>query len=204
VRPTGFDGIDCFATMQNNKQMGFCYAVESSMLEMGVDIKTMNAEYGEGLRIGLASLGLDIGIFCDFIRSILILNVILELYFLGLALSRPQVRRGPARDHLRPAVRHRRPWSARAGSCRATRIDPSIGRCIERSSTSFGAPSERVGSDTWRGAPADCSFTFKNGVKQLAAAMGMHATFMAKPLQARQARAPCETPTMRLDFSATF
>jgi hypothetical protein len=38
----------------------------------------------------LASLGLDIGIFCDFLDSVLLLNAILGLDFLGLALSRPQ------------------------------------------------------------------------------------------------------------------
>ena len=47
--------------------------------------------------MGLASLGLDIGIFCDFLYSVLLLSVILGLLdFLGLALSRPQ---GPHRGH---------------------------------------------------------------------------------------------------------
>jgi hypothetical protein len=41
--------------------------------------------------MGPASLGLDIGIFCDFLYSVLLLRVILGLYLLGLALSRPQV-----------------------------------------------------------------------------------------------------------------
>ena len=41
--------------------------------------------------MGLASLGLDIGIFCDFLYSILLFHTILGLEFLGLALSRPQV-----------------------------------------------------------------------------------------------------------------
>jgi hypothetical protein len=43
--------------------------------------------------MGLASLGLDIDIFCDFLYSVLIilLKAILGLDFLGLALSRPQV-----------------------------------------------------------------------------------------------------------------
>jgi hypothetical protein len=41
--------------------------------------------------MGLASFGLGIGIFCDLRYSVLLLNAILELYFLGLALSRPQV-----------------------------------------------------------------------------------------------------------------
>ena len=37
--------------------------------------------------MGLASLGLEIGIFCDYLYSILPLNAILGLDFLGLALS---------------------------------------------------------------------------------------------------------------------
>ena len=41
--------------------------------------------------MGLASLGLGIGIFCDSLYSVLLLNAILGLDFLGLALSRPQV-----------------------------------------------------------------------------------------------------------------
>jgi hypothetical protein len=47
--------------------------------------------------MGLASLGLDIGISCDYLYSIFQLNVILALYFLGLALSRPQGHSGRAR-----------------------------------------------------------------------------------------------------------
>ena len=39
----------------------------------------------------LANFGLDIGILCDFLYSILLLSVILGLYFLGLTLYRPQV-----------------------------------------------------------------------------------------------------------------
>ena len=39
--------------------------------------------------LGLASLGQAIGILCDLIYSVLQLNAILGLYFLGLALSRP-------------------------------------------------------------------------------------------------------------------
>jgi hypothetical protein len=44
-----------------------------------------------GLGIGLAPnfMGLEIGIFCDFLYSILLFNAILGLDFLGLALSRP-------------------------------------------------------------------------------------------------------------------
>ena len=41
--------------------------------------------------MGPASLGLDIGIFCDFLYSVLLMSAILGLDFLGLALSRPQV-----------------------------------------------------------------------------------------------------------------
>jgi hypothetical protein len=39
--------------------------------------------------MGLASLGLEIGIFCGFLYSVLLWNAILGLYFLGRALSRP-------------------------------------------------------------------------------------------------------------------
>ena len=53
--------------------------------------------------MGLASLGLEIGIICDFPCSVLLLNAILGLYFLGLALSRPQVLRDRVHP-LRPAV----------------------------------------------------------------------------------------------------
>ena len=41
--------------------------------------------------MGLASLGLEIGICYDFLYNVLLLNAILGLGFLGLALSRPQV-----------------------------------------------------------------------------------------------------------------
>jgi hypothetical protein len=41
--------------------------------------------------MGLTSLGLDVGTFCDFLYSVLPFNAVLGLYFLGLALSRPQV-----------------------------------------------------------------------------------------------------------------
>ena len=44
--------------------------------------------------VGLASLGLQIGIFCDFLYSVLLLSAVLGLDFLGLTLSRPQV--GPS------------------------------------------------------------------------------------------------------------
>jgi hypothetical protein len=41
--------------------------------------------------MGLASFGLPIGIFWDYLYIILLFDVILWLAFLGLALSRPQV-----------------------------------------------------------------------------------------------------------------
>ena len=50
--------------------------------------------------MGLASLRLEIGIFCDFLHSVFLLGVILGVDFLGLALSRPQARL-PAADHRR-------------------------------------------------------------------------------------------------------
>jgi hypothetical protein len=58
--------------------------------------------------MGLTSFGLEIGIFCDFRYSVLLLNAILGLDFLGRALSRPQVRlrlralHGPVRRHHGP------------------------------------------------------------------------------------------------------
>ena len=57
--------------------------------------------------MGLASLGLEIGIFCYFLYSVLLFNAILGLDFLGRALSRPQVpgavHIGPPRDDPRRA-----------------------------------------------------------------------------------------------------
>jgi glutamine synthetase len=43
-----FDGVDIFATLQNSKAMDFCYEVERQMEPVGVDILTMNTEYGAG------------------------------------------------------------------------------------------------------------------------------------------------------------
>jgi len=43
-----FDGIDIFATLQNSKAMSYCYDLERDMETVGVDVLTMNAEYGEG------------------------------------------------------------------------------------------------------------------------------------------------------------
>jgi len=55
-----FDGVDIFATLQNAKAMDFCYDLERDMDKVGIDILTMNAEYGEGqLEIAFApKLGL--------------------------------------------------------------------------------------------------------------------------------------------------
>jgi hypothetical protein len=53
--------------------------------------------------MGLTSLGIKIGILCDFLYSVLLFNAILGLYFLELALSRPQVRR--ARSRRRQSAR---------------------------------------------------------------------------------------------------
>mmetsp|Transcript_41407 Transcript_41407/g.81844 ORF Transcript_41407/g.81844 Transcript_41407/m.81844 type:complete len:471 (+) Transcript_41407:58-1470(+) len=43
-----FNGVDIFATLQNAKSADFCYEVERHMEPVGVDILTINAEYGEG------------------------------------------------------------------------------------------------------------------------------------------------------------
>ena len=51
--------------------------------------------------MGLARLGLDVGIFGEFLYIVLLLSVILGLDFLGLALSRSQVRRRLAREPRR-------------------------------------------------------------------------------------------------------
>ena len=42
------DGIDIFSTLQNAKTAEFQYALQESMIDMGVDIGTLNPEYGEG------------------------------------------------------------------------------------------------------------------------------------------------------------
>jgi hypothetical protein len=70
--------------------------------------------------MGLARLDLEIGIFCDFLYSVLLLNEILGLYFLERALSRPQARwRGAERGAERVQQSH---TSARppAGQVRTT------------------------------------------------------------------------------------
>lgn len=43
-----FDGVDIFGTLQNTKAAELCYEIESNMQAVGVDVKTMNAEYGHG------------------------------------------------------------------------------------------------------------------------------------------------------------
>jgi glutamine synthetase len=43
-----FDGTDIFATMQFVKAADLCYEIEANMEAAGVDVKTMNAEYGQG------------------------------------------------------------------------------------------------------------------------------------------------------------
>eukprot|EP00401_Gymnodinium_catenatum_P030110 CAMPEP_0117546600 /NCGR_PEP_ID=MMETSP0784-20121206/46688_1 /TAXON_ID=39447 /ORGANISM="" /LENGTH=463 /DNA_ID=CAMNT_0005343471 /DNA_START=72 /DNA_END=1463 /DNA_ORIENTATION=+ len=43
-----FDGVDIFATLQNNKAADFLYELEGKMEQAGIDIQTMNAEYGHG------------------------------------------------------------------------------------------------------------------------------------------------------------
>ena len=57
--------------------------------------------------MGLASLGLEINIFCDSIYSVFLLNAILGLYFLGLARSRSQVAR---RADYRAAMELAKGW----------------------------------------------------------------------------------------------
>lgn len=43
-----FNGVDIFATLQITKAADFCYEVERNMEPVGVDILTINAEYGAG------------------------------------------------------------------------------------------------------------------------------------------------------------
>ena len=43
-----FEGVDIFATLQNNKCAELMYAIEANCEPVGVDILTMNAEYGAG------------------------------------------------------------------------------------------------------------------------------------------------------------
>ena len=43
-----FDGVDIFATLQLAKT-DFAYAVAETMAAVGVDVRTMNCEYGAGM-----------------------------------------------------------------------------------------------------------------------------------------------------------
>jgi len=56
-----FEGVDIYATLQNSKAMAFCSKVETEMLRVGVDVVTINAEYGPGqLEMPLApAFGID-------------------------------------------------------------------------------------------------------------------------------------------------
>jgi hypothetical protein len=67
----------------------------------------------------LASLGLDIGIFCDFLYSVLLLNAIVGLGLLGLALSssRRPGRSGTATGRRRTRPRPGQPRAAQAFPC---------------------------------------------------------------------------------------
>jgi len=43
-----FEGVDIFATLQFQKLETLAYEIESKLYEAGIDVKTMNAEYGAG------------------------------------------------------------------------------------------------------------------------------------------------------------
>lgn len=43
-----FNGVDLFATLQNSKSQIFCEQLEREILNVGIDIESMNCEYGEG------------------------------------------------------------------------------------------------------------------------------------------------------------
>lgn len=47
VKPI-FDGVDIFATLQHSKCAELTYEIEENMYKVGVDIRTINAEYGAG------------------------------------------------------------------------------------------------------------------------------------------------------------
>ena len=64
--------------------------------------------------MGLASLGRGMGIFCDFLFSVLLSSVILGLNFLALALFRPQVHRLELSGRERAPRLQRRQGGARA------------------------------------------------------------------------------------------
>ena len=48
ARGPAFLGPEIFVTLQQTKAAGYCYAVEEAMAAVGVDILTMNPEYGDG------------------------------------------------------------------------------------------------------------------------------------------------------------
>ena len=68
------------------KFTGFRVHVHQFAVQTGAPDKRASPDF-----MGLASFGLEIGVFCDFLYSVLLLNAILGLDCLGLALSRPQV-----------------------------------------------------------------------------------------------------------------
>ena len=43
-----FDGPEVFVTLQQSKAAEYCYALEDAMAELGVDVRTINCEYGAG------------------------------------------------------------------------------------------------------------------------------------------------------------
>ena len=100
---------------------------------------------------------LDIGIFCDFLHSVLLLNVILGLDFLGLALSRPQARSGGVAPLITPTVwretgEHHaltiqclwRSWRKKGRALRP--LDPVVDAALEALDTSTGVASRlRIG-----------------------------------------------------------
>jgi hypothetical protein len=118
-------------------EIGECQALWSAASAgrpLAVGMRTVTVGLAAGLRIGQSQLhgtdqfGLDIGLFCDLLHSVLLLNAILGLDFLGLALSRPQVscQRAPGVRRQRgdpgSAARERRwtRWSVGHGDPGAT------------------------------------------------------------------------------------
>ncbi|KAL1514723.1 hypothetical protein AB1Y20_003810 [Prymnesium parvum] len=43
-----FGGVEIFSTLQLNKVLSFCCAVEEALETVGIDVRTINPEYGEG------------------------------------------------------------------------------------------------------------------------------------------------------------
>ena len=70
----------------------------------------------------LASLGPDISILCGFLHSVLLLNAILGLDFLGLALSWPQVRSTDMAP-IEPKFRHEEVCGEMLAHCALARGD---------------------------------------------------------------------------------